>query len=72
VSEVALPPGLQENKLTLEEAETIRRLLDDPNEPRHEGVPLPSISQEEFVMILDRKQSAEFRRRYPFCFEEGK
>jgi hypothetical protein len=38
---VTLPPGLQAITLTVEEAELIRKKLDDTNQPAYEGKDLP-------------------------------
>jgi hypothetical protein len=38
---ISLPPGLQAITLTLEEADLIRKKLDEPNQPAYEGKDLP-------------------------------
>jgi hypothetical protein len=37
IRQVPLPPALQPVTLTTEEAETLRRLADDPQQPTHAG-----------------------------------
>ena len=39
---VPLPPGLQPLRLRDEDAETLRRLLDDPQHPAHAGREMPT------------------------------
>ena len=40
---VPLPIALQTRTLTEEEAETMRKLLDDPNQPRRAGREMPTV-----------------------------
>jgi hypothetical protein len=39
---VPLPPGLQPLRLSEQDAETLRRLLDDPQQPTHAGHEMPT------------------------------
>jgi hypothetical protein len=39
---VVLPPALRTAALTVEEAQTIKQVLEDRNLPRHDGVEMPT------------------------------
>lgn len=51
--ELPLPPGLKEIPLTLEAAQRMRQLIDDPNQPGHAGKEMPTADAS---ILLEKSQ----------------